>query len=492
MDEKILQFGEGNFLRAFVDYFVDELNGLGFFNGSVVVVQPIARGMAETLNAQECRYTVLLRGLLNKQPTVVKREVSCISRAINPYERFNDFLGAARNPHLRYIVSNTTEAGITFVGTDRLTDKPPSSFPAKVTSLLYERFKFCRGDKSKGFVFIPCELVDDNGSRLKEMVSRYARLWQMPQGFIEWLRDANHFTNTLVDRIVTGFPKDETDQISAIEAENGYRDELVVAGEIFHFFAIEASPEIRKEISEAMPFHEAGLNVMLTDDVAPYKLRKVRILNGGHTMSVLAAYLSGIDTVLDMMNDPLFTKYLRKGIYSEVMPTLDGKLPQDELDTFAESVFERFANPYLKHYLLDISLNSVSKYRARVLPTVLEFNKEFSKLPPLLTLSFAALSAFYKGTENEDGAFVGERDGEPYVIKDDPDILTYFKNEWGKVSSGENDLSAFVRNLCKKVDFWGEDLTSLSGFCEQATAYLKSIVTYGMRATLENILGEYT
>ena len=395
--EKILQFGEGNFLRAFVDFFIDELNEKNLFDGSVVVVQPIGEDttLTDMINAQDSNYTVLLRGLENGQPVNRTRIVTSLSRVLNLYRDFNEYMNTMKNPDLRFIVSNTTEAGIVYVQTDMPSETaltPPDSFPAKVTSLLWQRFNHFNGAKDKGFIFIPCELIDNNGTNLKEIVLRHAKEWHLPQEFINWVNENNHFTNTLVDRIVTGYPKDE---IESITNTLGYKDDLVVTGEIFHFFAIEATKEATKEINAVLPFSKAGQQVVLTEDATPYKLRKVRILNGAHTMSVLAARLSGKETVGEMMDSQVFNDYLRKGIYEEIIPVLTG-VSQEELTTFADSVFDRFKNPHIKHYLLSIALNSVSKFKARVLPTILEYYNKNKSLPPTLTFSFAALIALQR------------------------------------------------------------------------------------------------
>ena len=367
MTEKVLQFGEGNFLRAFIDYFIDQLNEQKLFDGSVVIVQPIAHGFADKLNAQNCQYTVLLRDA----NVVEERLITCISRGLNPYTNFNEYLECAKNPDLRYVFSNTTEAGIAFVETDKLDDQPPSSFPAKVTVFLYERYKHCK----KGLVFVPCELIDDNGAMLKKHILQYARKWELSADFVNWIEKENHFVNTLVDRIVSGHPKDEE-----------HEDKMLVAAETFQFFAIETT----EDLFEAMPLHKVGAT--LTNDVGPYKTRKVRILNGAHTMSNAVALLCGKETVGEMMADPLFVEFLRKGIFNEVIPTLD--LDKKDLDSFAESVLERFANPFIKHFLKDIALNAESKFEVRVLPSIVEYQKRTGQLPNLLTLSYAALVKF--------------------------------------------------------------------------------------------------
>jgi len=457
LPERILQFGEGNFLRAFVDSFVDELNEKGLFGGSVVIVQPIPQGMADMVNEQDGYYTVVLRGFENGVAVDSRRVVKSVSRAINPYANYEDYKATMQNPDLRFVVSNTTEAGITYVETDKLDDAPPTGFPAKVTALLYERYKIFNGDPTKGFIFIPCELIDDNGINLKKCVLRHAANWNLPQDFINWVKNCNEFTNTLVDRIVTGYPRDEA---ATLENELGYYDNLIVTGEIFHFFAIEARKEWTHILEETLPFPKAGLNVVFTEDVTPYKQRKVRILNGAHTMSVLAAFLSGKNSVKEMMDDHAISQYLQRGIYDEIIPTLD--LDKDDLFSFAAAVSDRFANPHIKHMLLSIALNSVSKFKARVLPSILEYYKRFNKLPEALTLSFAALLAFYKGTEIRDGALIGLRNGEEYKIMDDMHVLEFFKDAWGG-----GDVKSLVTKTCANKVFWDTDLNELPGFAEK-------------------------
>jgi len=475
LPEKVLQFGEGNFLRAFFDHMVEILNENGYFNGRVAVVQPIANGLAETINAQDGMYTVLLRGLENQQPTVHKKIVTSVSRCINPYQDFETYKEAMRNPDLRFIVSNTTEAGIEYRVGDSITDKPPISFPAKITALLHERYSFFEGDSSKGLIFIPCELIDYNGTKLKEIVFQYANEWNLGSNFIEWIEKANHFTNTLVDRIVTGYPKDE---IETLTQELGYEDKLLVAAEIFHFFAIEASPETMDIINQEMPFHKVGLNVILTDNATPYKQRKVRILNGAHTMSVLAAFLAGHNTVGEMMEDPVFVQFLRKGVFDEIIPTLDMEL--EDLTSFAESVFDRFANPYIKHYLLSIALNSVAKYKTRVLPSILEYHRRTGKLPECLTMSFAALVAFYRGGKSRGGEPISDD-----TIQDDPEIVAFFKEQWEQWNNPE-DIHKLVTNILAKIEYWDIDLNTLPGFADKVTEYLSGFFSEpeGVRKTI--------
>ena len=478
---KVLQFGEGNFLRAFVDLMIDELNEKGLFAGKVAVVQPIAQGMADMINAQDGLYTVVLRGYENKREVIRKRVVSCIDTCINPYTDFDSYIEAAKNPDLRFVVSNTTEAGIAYKEGETLDDKPQSSFPGKVCALLYRRFRHFGGDAAKGLVFIPCELIDNNGAMLKETVLKYAREWKLEHAFVDWIENANYFTNTLVDRIVTGYPRDE---INELWADLGYEDRLLVTAEIFHFFAIEAPKTAMETISEELPFHKAGLNVVWTADATPYKQRKVRILNGAHTMSVLAAYMAGKDTVGEMMGDEVFVQYLRHGIFDEIIPTLD--LERDDLSSFAEAVFDRFANPYIRHYLLSIALNSVSKYKVRVLPSILEYYKRKGELPKLLPLSMAALIIFYFGTEIVDGALIGTRkDGRKYKIADDMEVLEFFRDAYAECKN----LEDLARKVLGKVDFWGEDLNALPGFHAEVSKCLEGIDKNGMKATMAELCG---
>lgn len=479
MTEKVLQFGEGNFLRAFIDYMIDELNSNDIFNGSIVVIQPIEQGLVDTLNNQDGLYTVVLRGIENGEKIVTKKVVTSISRGIDINKDFKQYLECIKNPELRFVVSNTTESGISYREGDKLTDTPPKSFPAKITALLYERYRIFNGDKTKGFIFIPCELIDNNGKVLKEIVLRYAKEWQLENEFIEWINSANYFTNTLVDKIVTGYPKDE---INEFKEELGYIDNLIDTTEVFHFFAIEGD----KKLSEEIPFGKIGLNVVWTDDATPYKLRKVRILNGAHTMSVFAGYLSGKDTVGEIMNDEIFIKYLKKGIFEEIIPTLD--LPYEELESFANSVLERFLNPYIKHYLLSISLNSVSKYKTRVLPTILKYVEQKESLPEVLTFSFASLIAFYKGNKIKDNYLVGLRNTEEYHIIDDKEVLEFFKYVWEEETSTLDGILNVVKKICANVEFWGENLNEIPEFANEVSKILYNIMKNGIYQEIKNII----
>ena len=411
--ERIIQFGEGGFLRGFVDWMVQKLNDNGSYNGNIVVVQPIKDGLCDLLSSQNCGYTHIIRGVEGVDKTIV----NSISRCVKPYDDFAAYLALAENPDFRFVVSNTTEAGIVFSDEDKITDTPPKSFPAKVTLLLRRRFEL----GLPGFVFLPCELIDRNGDNLKRCVIEYAKLWSLGEEFIAWVERENVFTNTLVDRINTGYPKDE-------KLDLGYEDKMVNTSEYFHLWVIETGYDIEAEL----PFASAGLNVIVTKDkLEMYRTRKVRILNGAHTSLIPYAMLCGFDTVKSCMDDAVMSEHLRKCVFDEIIPTLD--LPRDELISYAENVLERFANPYIKHYLSAISLNSVSKFKVRVLPSILEYIKRYGKTPKTLVFSLAKLIEFYKN-------------GTPC---DAPEIIEFIKTHT-------------VREILANEEFFGTDISFLT------------------------------
>lgn len=466
--EKILQFGEGNFLRAFADYLVDIMNDEGLFDGSVVICQPIENGLTDLINAQDGLYTLVLRGRENGEPTEKTRVIESVSRCINPFKDFDALLDVARSESLEIIISNTTEAGITFCESDKLTDCPPSSYPAKLTRVLYERFMHFKGSDESTLYILPVELIDNNGTELKKCVKKYIELWNLSPEFSEWV-DKCKFSNTLVDRIVTGYPKKDID--SFIE-KLGYTDKLLDTAEPFFFWAIEETDGL----ADVFPADKSGLGAVFCQDISGYKMRKVRILNGAHTVSVLGAYLAGFDIVRDMMNDEKFNSFILDTLKDEVIPFIP--LPQDEKESFANSVLERFNNPFIDHRLLDISLNSVSKFKARCLPSLLD-NVKNGKFPKHLFFGLSCLIAFYNGKYDENGKFIGNRNGEEYEIKDDKAVLDFF-NEYS--SSGEI-IDAVMRNR----DFWGQDLTEINGAVPFVENCVDMINLCGVKSAMEII-----
>ncbi len=476
--ERVLQFGEGNFLRAFVDYFIDMMNEKAGFNSKVVLVQPIPnRGgfnLADVINEQEGLYTLYLRGFENGGKVNRKRIISCVSRCLNSYSDYDAVMACADNPDLRYIACNTTEAGIVYDPQCLFTETPPSSYPAKLTQLLYRRYQKFGKEPGKGFVILSCELIDDNGKELEKCVLQYAAQWELGDAFVNWIKEENIFCSTLVDRIVTGYPRSEA---AAINEENGYEDNLIDTGEVFGFWVIEGPDSLKKEL----PFAEAGLPVLITDNHKPYKQRKVRILNGAHTSMIMGAYLAGQDIVRDCMNDDVIRGFMSKTIYDEIIPTLS--LPKEECLDFAAAVTERFKNPFIDHALLSISLNSTSKWKARVMPSLLGYVEKFGKLPPCITASFAFYIAFYRGTELTDAGLIAKRPkGDTYTISDDRAVLEFYYEH-------RNDSAeALVHAVCTNRDFWGCDLSELPGFEAETARILKAVETDGAYAVMKSCL----
>ncbi|GAW94115.1 tagaturonate reductase [Calderihabitans maritimus] len=475
LPERVIQFGEGNFLRAFVDWMFHRLNKEGLFNGKVVVVQPIPRGLVSVLNEQDGLYTLFLRGIQNGWLVQEKEVISVISRGINPYEQWEEYLKCAENPEIRYVISNTTEAGIAYVPGENM-DNCPSSFPGKLTAYLYRRYQHFQGDPEKGMVIIPCELIDRNGDNLKRIVLKISEEWKLPEGFNTWVKKHNYFLNTLVDRIVTGYPRDA----EQIWQELGYQDKLLNTGEIFHLWVIEGD----KRFSEELPFHKVGLNVLWVDDMTPYRTRKVRILNGAHTMTVPVAFLYGKDTVKDSVEDPLLGKFIRKGIFEEIVPTLD--FPEEEIKEFARAVVERFQNPFIKHFLIDIALNSISKFKTRVLPSLLSYVREKNSIPKCMGLSLAALMAFYRGRV-EDGMLVGKRKGEEYRFRDDLDVLEFFVTRWQQYECS-GDVRSLVVDVLGSERLWGQELNQVPGLADAVSENLKNIMEHGMGYALRQVI----
>jgi tagaturonate reductase len=448
---KVLQFGEGNFLRGFVDWIIDILNEKTDFNGSVHVVQPIEQGIIHLLNEQDGLYHLLLNGIQGGKEVQQERLISCISGASNPYNNYLEFLKLAENPDLEFVISNTTEAGIAFEETDTSFDTIPASFPGKLTALLYQRCKFFKGAPAKALTIIPCELIEKNGEKLRETVLQYAAHWNLPETFTSWIKEHTTFCNTLVDRIVPGYPRDT---IKEIQHDLGYEDKLVVKAEPFHLWVIEAPDAVKA----AFPTEQAGLEVKFVKDLTPYRTRKVRILNGAHTTLVPVAYLQGLRTVREAVEDEQTGPYIKKAIFEEIIPTLD--LPQNELEQFANAVIERFQNPFIHHELISIALNSVSKYKVRVLPSVLEYHARKGKLPEQLLHALAALILFYKGVWN----------GESIPLNDTPEVLEFFKKAWQQESP-----SAVVQTVLANTSFWDRDLNQIDGFTETVVRHLQEI-----------------
>ncbi|MDD2438465.1 MAG: tagaturonate reductase [Massilibacteroides sp.] len=464
--ERIIQFGEGNFLRAFVDWMVQVMNAKVQFNSSVVVVQPIVKGMIDLLDKQDGLYHVNLQGLDKGEKVNSLTRVDVISRTLNPYTDFEHYLALAEQPEMRFIISNTTEAGIVFDASCKLEDKPASSYPGKLTQLLYHRFLTFEGDQSKGLIIFPCELIFLNGHKLKQIIYQYIDLWELGEAFRQWFTEACGVYATLVDRIVPGFPRKE---IEAIQEKLQFRDNLVVQAEVFHLWVIEAPASVAQEF----PADKAGLNVLFVPSEKPYHERKVTLLNGPHTVLSPVSFLSGVDVVRDACQHPVLGQYIRKVMFDELMETLD--LPKEELIRFGNDVLERFNNPFVDHAVVSIMLNSFPKYQTRDLPGLKIYLERKGKLPEGLVLGLAAIITYYKGGTRVDGVKIEPNDA--------PEILRLLRGLWVT-----GDFRQIATGVLSATLIWGEDLNAIPGLTEQLTSYLKAIDEKGMLEVVKTIL----
>lgn len=478
--ERIIQFGEGNFLRAFVDWIIWNMDAKTNFNGSVVVVQPIERGMVDWLNGQDCLYHVNLQGRLNGEAVNSLERIDVISRALNPYSQNAAFMALADQPEIRFVISNTTEAGITFDPACKFTDAPASSYPGKLVQLLYRRYKTFNGDPKKGLILMPCELIFLNGHHLKECIYQYIELWKEDlgadyAGFKEWFTKYNYVCATLVDRIVPGFPRKD---IAAIQEKVGYADNLVVQAEIFHLWVIEKPENMSiDELREEFPAEKAGLHVLIAESEKPYHERKVTLLNGPHTVLSPVAYLSGINIVRDACNDPVIGKYIHKVQFEELMETLN--LPMDELRQFASDVLERFNNPYVDHQVTSIMLNSFPKFETRDLPGLKTYLERKGQLPKGLVLGLAAIITYYKGGTRADGAPIQPNDAQEIM-----DLLTqlWATGNTRKVAEGVLGATDIIWKESK------QNLNEIPGLTDMVEGFLNDIQSKGMVETVKSIL----
>ena len=468
--EKVLQFGEGNFLRAFVNYWFDVSNEKVGWNGKCCLVQPIAPGLAKLINDQEGLYTLYLRGRQNGEKVDAKRVISSVSRCLNPYEKegYDAMMQVAVSDDLEYIVSNTTEAGIVYDPACQAADCPPASFPAKLTQVLLARYNA----KKPGVVVLSCELIDNNGKELLKCVNQYIEQWGLDDGFRKWVNEECTFCSTLVDRIVPGRIRDAA-EVARLEEENGYHDELIDVGEIFGVWNIEGPAWLE----DKLPFKAAGLNCPVVPDVTPYKKRKVRILNGAHTGFVLGAYLAGFDIVRDCMHDDVIRNFMNKMLLEEVVPILP--LDQEDCKQFAAAVEDRFNNPFVNHELMSISLNSTAKWRARNMPSLLEYVEKNGTLPACLSMGLAAYIAFYSNDIQglTDKGLVCKRPaGNEYVVSDDRWVLEFYN------AHKDDDIPTLVHAVMTNEQMWGQDLTAVPGFEEVTVKNLTKIRTEGAKA----------
>ncbi|MGS2761046.1 tagaturonate reductase [Sinomicrobium sp. M5D2P9] len=459
---KVVQFGEGNFLRAFVDYVIDKLNEEADFRGGVAVVQPLENGLVKLLNDQDGLYTLFMKGIQKGKEIQEKRLISCIQQGIDPYAGFDTYLDLAKEEELQFVISNTTEAGIAFDEKDTPDMQPPSSFPGKLTVLLHRRFEHFKGDPTKGLTIIPCELINNNADALKEVILKYVELWELGSAFKNWIEEHNSFHNTLVDRIVPGYPKD---QLAEYQSGLSYDDKLMVSAETFLLWVIEGDEELTAKI----PLDKAGLDIKIVDSIQPYRTRKVRILNGAHTAMVPFSLLYGNETVKETIDGEFTGDFVKNVVFDEIIPTLD--MDQEELRDFAEQVMDRFRNPFIKHRLASIALNSVSKFKVRVLPSLTEYYRRKEELPANLVYAMACLIRFYKGEWN----------GTELPVQDSNNIVEAFKEAWALPGYRET-----ANRILSNEYFWDENLTkTIPGLEDAITTALENIEEYGVEKGLE-------
>lgn len=477
MPERIIQFGEGNFLRAFVDWIIYNMDQKTNFNSSVVIVQPLAKGMVDWLNGQDCLYHVNLQGKENGQPVNTLTRIDAVSRALNPYSQNQAFMALAEQPEMRFIISNTTEAGIAFDDSCKFTDKPAASYPGKLVQLLFHRYQYFNGDISKGMILMPCELIFLNGHHLKECIYQYIELWKEDmgkdyEGFKQWFTKYCYVCATLVDRIVPGFPRDT---IKEIQQKIGYKDDLVVKAESFHLWVIEKAENMTiEQMKEEFPAEKAGLHVLITDDEKPYHARKVTLLNGPHTVLSPVSFLSGVNIVRDACEHPVLGKYIHKVQFDELMQTLD--LPMEELQKFAADVLERFENPFVDHQVTSIMLNSFPKYETRDLPGVKIYLQRKGVLPQGLVFGLAAIITYYKGGKREDGTEI--------IPNDDIKIMEKLKDLWATA-----DTQKIAEGVLAFDYVWHEDLNkTVPGLAALVKKDLDLIQAKGMLEAVKTIL----
>ena len=450
---KILQFGEGNFLRAFADYIIDKANVSGVLNTDVCIVNPLPTKLNEQFKISNFRYNVAVQGILNDARVDSIYKVNCVADALSPQYEIDAYNELIISEDLRFVISNTTEAGIVFDDGDDFSLPYPRSFPGKVTKLLYTRFEHFKADADKGLHFIPVELIDANGDTLKNCVIALAKLWKLPNAFLEWIDTACTFANTLVDRIVSGYPKGN---IEKFDEKLQYHDGLLVVTEPFYLWVIDADERLKKEL----PLNKVTNNVIFVPDIRPYRERKVRLLNGGHTTLTPVALLSGKKYVRECMADGLLSAYLDKAVSEEIIPTVTS-LPKTELEKFYRYVRERFANPFMDHSLESISLNTVSKFHTRVLPSIEGYFRSYNKLPSLLTFAFAATLEYMAKAEN---------------FNDTPKVLEF-------IAAHKNDDAKTLTEASKEIF----DIR-IDGFFDAALCALLDIRESGIIKALEKRL----
>jgi tagaturonate reductase len=469
---KVLQIGEGNFLRAFVDWMIQACNRQGLFKGSIAVTQPRPSGKPkiEELQQQDGLYTLIVRGIRAGMQVEEKEVITVFSQALDPYGHWEEFLKLAEHPDLDIVLSNTTEAGLVYRPSEWVPGQPIESFPGKLTAFLYRRFTHFAGDPGKGLMLLPCELLERNGDLLKEIVLKHSADWKLPQEFQTWIHH-NHFLNSLVDRIATGFPASEAESLFS---EWGYEDKLLNTTEPYYLWAIEGKPEL----DARFPLQQAGLNVHWVDDLRPFQLRKVRILNGAHTLLTSIGLLHGMNEVREVVEHPVYGPWVREAVMQEIVPSVP--LPEAEMRVYAEEVLERFVNPFIQHRLTDIAMNSLSKFKVRLLPTLEAYLASEDKLPLSITEAFASLLLLYSARKDENDRFIGSRlNGDSVVLKDDLGALQFLADVWQEFDRNSITMQELIERILANTSLWGKDLNELTG------------LTKSLQDTMTNLRGNF-
>jgi tagaturonate reductase len=479
LPEKVLQFGTGVLLRGLPDYFIDKANRQGLFKGRVVVVKSTDSGSADTFSSQDGLYTQCIRGIEKGKRVEEYIINSALSRTLSARSEWPQILECARNPDLQVIISNTTEVGIQLTDDD-IKRSPPDSFPGKLLAFLYERYKtLVSSSTNSGLVIIPCELIVDNGKKLKEIVLKLAEQNGLEKEFIYWINTQNTFCNSLVDRIVPGMPDEKTK--NDIFQKLGYTDELLTVSEVYRLWAIEGSARVKAVLS----FYEADEGVIIEPDITPYRERKLRLLNGTHTISVGLGYLYGLETVGECMNDEYMSGFISGVMQQEVVPAVP--VEEESAKNFAEQVLDRFRNPFIVHPLISITLQYTSKMKMRNVQTILNYYQKFNKIPRLFALGFAAYLLFMKVVKEENGKYYGERKGKPYPVNDD--FAAFFYKAWQNIDTGkEEKIQEFVKNVLSDIELWGTDLSNLQGFTQAVSHNLWAMLQQGVKAVVQKHL----
>jgi len=475
---KVVQFGEGNFLRAFVDWMLQELNDAGIYEGDVAVVQPLDFGRIKELAEQDGLYTLVQEGVQDGEFVSKMQVIDILREFVDPYADYEAYLKLAEVDTLEFVFSNTTESGIVLDKSDRIENTPPKTFPGKLLAFLYHRYQTFSGAMDKGLFIVPCELIDDNGDELYACVKRLAEIHHLEADFMTWLNEANTFTNTLVDRIVPGYPAGRIDELTE---KLGYSDNNIVMGEIFHLWVIED----RNGIGEILDGAKIGLNMVFTDDIKPYKIQKVRILNGLHTLMVPVAYLKGLDTVGETMKDALMLKFIKNTTDLEMIPGTEHYLSKETLVEFANGVYDRFSNPQIHHELMSIALNGTAKFKSRLLPTALDYVKEYGKFPDYMAFSLASMLVFFRGVR-----MLGTGGEEKINLQDEPQFLAFYEQVWSKYDAQELDICGVVSEFLGLDSHWEMDLNSIPGLTDQITEVVGEVLMHGMEGALTNFLAE--